>query len=150
MANNKAMGQLIDEKFDVNDFALCLDAISKGMPILTYNAKMQEQVWGNLARALILGRDVQFIVVDHLLEYAKKPSINNITKSDLMGYCDKYLDTRHLWSVTNHQAASSLYSDLSAIRDPVYLPSPSPRLAGRPNDFAEEKEGEAHAIFPSP
>jgi len=128
MENNKAVGQLIDDKFDVNDFALCLDAISNGMPILTHNVKMKEQVWGNLARALILGRDVQFIIIGHLLQDADRPSIEDITAFDVDRYCDKYLDTRHLWTMSDHRVAGELYEDLRALPGVLYIPAPvSPR-----------------------
>jgi hypothetical protein len=141
LINNKAMGQLIDDKFDVNDFALCLDAIHTGMPILTRNVDMQEQVWGNLARALIIGRDVQFIVVDRLLENAQKDSIEEITVMDLTHYCEKYLDTRHLWSLTNYQGANKLFPlGLQDVDEPLFMPNPSPRSIESPTAGADDED----------
>jgi hypothetical protein len=102
---------------------------------------MQEQVWGNLARALIIGRDVQFIVVDRLLENAQKDSIEEITVMDLTHYCEKYLDTRHLWSLTNYQGANKLFPlGLQDVDEPLFMPNPSPRSIESPTAGADDED----------
>lgn len=104
---------IIDKKFDGNDFAICWDAVTNGLPVLTQNADMLTQIRLNLGRSFLLGRDVQIIIIDDLVKYftiEKKFagfSAADITVKHIWLYCREKLDMNKMWGMTSSKASKA-------------------------------------------
>ena len=105
--NENNSDKLIDGAFDANDFAICWDSIKMGVPLFTCNIQMQKQVWGNLARAYLLGRDLQIITPNEIELYYRlnrneiEGGVAGINASHIHRYCSEHRNMSKLWGWSN-------------------------------------------------